>query len=164
MKGHSQETSLRTLFQLLKKQKPIASYCITENLKAKLFPIMCDEFDLSNDLPDDLSPFMLLCDQNKFIYPEESKLVDCLSDCIDFLRNTELPIQSVKMKEVTEKQFILKLSYREGISQNTGEAYELIEVSLGKVGEVKWQSSAYTPTAKLNVHMKTLKKQFLIGK
>ncbi|EKO1061557.1 PcfJ domain-containing protein [Listeria monocytogenes] len=164
MKGHSQETSLRTLFQLLKKQKPIASYCITENLKAKLFPIICDEFDLSNDLPDDLSPFMLLCDQNKFIYPEESKLVDCLSDCMDFLRSTELPIQSVKMKDVNEKQFILKISYREGISQNTGEAYELIEVSLGKVGEVKWQSSAYTPTAKLNVHMKTLKKQFLIGK
>ncbi|EAE3756111.1 hypothetical protein E3377_15485, partial [Listeria monocytogenes serotype 1/2b] len=77
MKGHSEETSLRTLFQLLKKQKQIASYCLPENLKAKLFPIMCDEYDLSNNLPDDLSPFMLLCDQNKFIYPEESNLIDC---------------------------------------------------------------------------------------
>ncbi|WP_181343080.1 PcfJ domain-containing protein [Listeria monocytogenes] len=163
MKGHSEETSLRTLFQLLKKQKQIASYCLSENLKAKLFPIMCDECDLSNDLPDDLSPFMLLCDQNKFIYPEESNLIDCLSDCMDFLRSTELPIQGVKMKEANEEQFILKISYKEGISQNTGEAYELIEVSLGKVGDVKWQSSVYTPIAKLNVNMRVLKKQFLIG-
>ncbi len=163
VKGHSEETSLRTLFQLLKKQKQIASYCLSENLKAKLFPIMCDECDLSNDLPDDLSPFMLLCDQNKFIYPEESNLIDCLSDCMDFLRSTELPIQGVKMKEANEEQFILKISYKEGISQNTGEAYELIEVSLGKVGDVKWQSSVYTPIAKLNVNMRVLKKQFLIG-
>lgn len=164
VKGHSEETSLRTLFQLLKKQKQIASYCLPENLKAKLFPIMCDEYDLSNDLSDDLSPFMIVCDQNKFIYPEESKLIVCLSDCMDFLRITELPIQSVKMKEVNEKEFILKISYKEGISQNTGEAYELIEVSLGKVGDVKWQSSVYTPIAKLNVNMRVLKKQFLIGK
>ncbi|EAD7632792.1 hypothetical protein AB290_12790 [Listeria monocytogenes] len=164
MKEHSEETSLRSLFQLLKKQKQIASYCLPENLKAKLFPIMCDEYDLSNDLSDDLSPFMIVCDQNKFIYPEESKLIVCLSDCMDFLRSTELPIQSMKMKEVNEKEFILKISYKEGISQNTGEAYELIEVSLGKVGDVKWQSSAYTPIAKLNVNMRVLKKQFLIGK
>lgn len=164
VKEHSEETSLRSLFQLLKKQKQIASYCLPENLKAKLFPIMCDEWDLSNDLSDDLSPFMIVCDQNKFIYPEESKLIVCLSDCMDFLRSTELPIQSVKMKEVNEKQFILKISYKEGISQNTGEAYELIEVSLGKVSDVKWQSSAYTPIAKLNVNMRVLKKQFLIGK
>ncbi|EAE0204909.1 hypothetical protein B0U03_15115 [Listeria monocytogenes] len=164
MKGHSEETSLRTLFQLLKKQKQIASYCLPEKLKAKLFPIMCDEYDLSNNLPDDLSPFMLLCDQNKFIYPEESNLIDCLSDCMDFLRSTELPIQGVKMKEANEEQFILNISYKEGISQNTGEAYELIEVLLGKVEDVKWQRSCFTTIDKLNVNLRAFKKQFLIGK
>lgn len=164
VKGHSEETSLRTLFQLLKKQKQIASYCLPENLKAKLFPVMCDECDLSNDLPDDLSPFMILCDQNKFIYPDKSDLIDCLSDCMDFLRITELPIQSLKMKEGNEEQFILKISYKEGISKNSSESYELIEVLLGKVDDVKWQSSPYTPTAKINVNMRTIKKQFLIGK
>ncbi|EJT5248002.1 hypothetical protein EG817_003063, partial [Listeria monocytogenes] len=63
-----------------------------------------------------------------------------------------------------EEQFILNISYKEGISQNTGEAYELIEVLLGKVEDVKWQRSCFTTIDKLNVNLRTFKKQFLIGK
>lgn len=36
VKEHSEETSLRTLFQLLKKQKQISSYCLLEFRKIKI--------------------------------------------------------------------------------------------------------------------------------